>query len=62
MSELQLKLLKAIDTWCPYRVDGCSRVEVEASTALSAMLGSEARTDGLGVDHDPVPTETMRFL
>lgn len=62
MSELQLNLLNAIDKWCPYRVDGCSRVEVESSTALSALLGSEARTDGLGIDHDPVPTGTMRFL
>lgn len=59
--ELQLTLVNAIDKWCPYGAPGCSTVTVEEDTPLAAVFGCAVRHDGLGIDHDPVPTGTLTF-
>lgn len=61
-AELQLRLANAIDKWCPYGAPGCSEVRTEPASMVSALFGCEIRTDGLGIDHDPVPTGSLTFV
>lgn len=61
VSELGLGLFDALDKWCPYNTEGCSRVEGSEGSAMETLLGCPLRTDGLGIDHDPVPRGEWRF-
>lgn len=57
----QLTLVNAIDKWCPYGTPGCSRLAVEAGSHLATVVGCTIREDGLGIDHDPVPSGRLRL-